>query len=40
VAGQGEEAVAVAEKSFKLLGEALEVLGNQQMKTLYDEVSP
>lgn len=35
--GQGEAAAKEAEKNFKLLGEALEVLGDAQMRSLYDE---
>ena len=37
VSGQGEDAVKQAEQSFKLLGEALEVLGDAQMRALYDQ---
>ena len=35
--GQGEAAAKEAESNFKMLGEALEVLGDAQMRALYDE---
>ena len=35
--GAGEDAVKKAEADFKMLGEALEVLGDQTMRSLYDQ---
>jgi curved DNA-binding protein CbpA len=35
--GLGEDAVKKAEADFKMLGEALEVLGDPTMRSLYDQ---